>query len=98
MPHIDRIGISYMYMGAWAKSGKGGEEFHVGPHLMIVSPHQDEFQGLNRDPSNGMPYVTHLPNRTELTVLQQAGYKDSRDEVSLESDRCCAERMATCEF
>jgi hypothetical protein len=25
----------------------------------------------------------------ELTVLQQAGYKDFRDEVSLESDRCC---------
>ena len=69
MPHIDRIGISYMYMGAWAKSGKGGEEFHVGPHLMIVSPHQDEFQGLNHDPSNGMPYVAHLPNRTELYLV-----------------------------
>lgn len=69
MPHIDRIGISYMYMGAWAKSGKGGEEFHVGPHLMIVSPHQEEFQGLNRDPSNGMPYVAHLPNRTELYLV-----------------------------
>ena len=69
MPHVDRIGISYMYMGAWAKSEKGGEEFHVGPHLMIVSPHRDEFQGLNRDSSNGMPYVTHLPNRTELYLV-----------------------------
>jgi hypothetical protein len=68
-PHIDRIGISYMYIGAWAKSGKGGEEFHVGPHLMMVSPNQDEFQGFNRDPSNGMPYVTHLPNRTELYLV-----------------------------
>src|SRR5260370_14376 len=68
-PHIDRIGISYMYSGAWAKSGKGGEEFHVGPHLMIVSPNQDDFQGFNRDPSNGMPYVTHLPNRTELYLV-----------------------------
>jgi hypothetical protein len=48
---------------------KGGEEFHVGPHLMIVSPHQDEIQGLNRDPSNGMPYVAHLPNRTELYLV-----------------------------
>ena len=75
-----------MYIGAWAKSGKGGEEFHVGPHLMIVSPNQDEFQGFNRDPSNGMLYVADLPNRSEL---QQAGYKDFRDEVSLESDRCC---------
>ena len=34
----------------------------------------------------------------ELTVLLQAGYKDLRDEVSLESDRSCAERIAICEF
>lgn len=68
-PHIDRIGISYMYVGAWAKSAKGGEEFHVGPHLMIVSPNQDDFQGFNRDPSNGMPYITHLPNHTELYLV-----------------------------
>ena len=34
----------------------------------------------------------------DLTVLQHAGYKDFRDEVSLEFDRCCAERMAICEF
>jgi hypothetical protein len=32
---------------------------------MIVGPHQDELQGFNRDGWNGMPYVTHLPNRTE---------------------------------
>jgi hypothetical protein len=69
VPLIDRLGISYMYAGAWAKSPKGGEEFHVGPHLMIVSPNQDEFQGLNRDPSNGMPYVAHLPNHTELYLV-----------------------------
>ena len=69
-PHIDRIGISYMYLGAW-KSAKGGSrhEFHVGPHLMIVGPNQDEFQGFNRDATNGMPYVTHLPNRTELFLV-----------------------------
>jgi hypothetical protein len=70
-PHIDRIGISYMYGGAWVKSAKGssGPEFHVGPHLMVVSPHQDDFQGFNRDGSNGMPYVTHLPGRTELFLV-----------------------------
>jgi hypothetical protein len=70
-PHIDRIGISYMYVGAWVKAAKGssGQEFHVGPHLMIVSPHQDDFQGFNRDGSNGMPYVTHLPNHTELFLV-----------------------------
>ena len=48
-PRIDRIGIAYMYVGAWVKSAKGassGQEFHVGPHLMVVGPHQEEFQGL----------------------------------------------------
>src|SRR5580658_5973255 len=36
-PQIDRIGISYVYLGAWVKSAKGssGQEFHVGPHLMV---------------------------------------------------------------
>ncbi len=70
-PHIDRIGISYMYLGAWksAKDGSSGHEFHVGPHLMVVGPNQDEFQGFNRGATNGMPYVTHLPNRTELFLV-----------------------------
>jgi hypothetical protein len=70
-PHIDRIGISYMYLGAWKppKDGSSGHEFHVGPHLMVVGPDQNEFQGFNRDATNGMPYVTHLPNRTELFLV-----------------------------
>jgi len=34
-----------------------------------VSPHQDEFQAYNRDGTTGMPYVTHLPNRTELFLV-----------------------------
>ncbi len=29
--------------------------------LDIISPRQDDFQGFNRDGSNGMPYVAHLP-------------------------------------
>ena len=80
-PHIDRIGISYMYFGAWqpAKDGSAGHEFHVGPHLMIVSPHQDDFQGFNRDPANGMPYVIHLPNRTELYLVMPVRQWDERD-------------------
>jgi len=77
-PRIDRIGISYMYVGAWVESPKGGEEFHVGPHLMIVSPNQDEFQGFNRDASNGMPYVTHLPNRTELYLVMPVRQSDEQ--------------------
>jgi hypothetical protein len=77
-PHIDRIGISYMYIGAWAKSGKGGDEFHVGPHLMIVSPNRDDFQGLNPDPSTGMPYVAHLPNRTEPYLVMPISQSDEQ--------------------
>jgi hypothetical protein len=68
IPHIDRVGISYMYLGLW-KPTKDGHEFHVGPHLMVVGPHPDEFQGFNRDATNGMPYVTHLPNRPELFLV-----------------------------
>ena len=69
-PRIDRIGLSYMYLGAW-KSAKGGSghEFQVVPHLMLIGPDEDEFQGLNGDPTNGMPYVTHLPNCTELFLV-----------------------------
>ena len=73
-PHIDKIGIAYMYVGAWVpnQSGKGRDhEFHVGPHIMIVSPHQyqDELRPLNHDGSNGMPYVAHLPHGTDLYLV-----------------------------
>jgi hypothetical protein len=77
-PRADRIGIAYMYMGAWAKGVSADHEFHVGPHLMVVSPRQDEFQGFNRDASNGMPYVTHLPNRTELFLVMPIRQWDER--------------------
>lgn len=79
-PQIDRIGISYMYFGAWqSKEGSSGHEFHVGPHLMIVNPHQDDFQGFNRDPSNGMPYVAHLPHHTELYLVMPARQWNEQD-------------------
>jgi hypothetical protein len=71
-PHIDEVGIAYMYIGAWIPNTgdkSTNKEFHVGPHIMIVSPHQDELQAYNRDGSNGMPYVNHLPNRTELFLV-----------------------------
>jgi hypothetical protein len=76
-PHIDRIGISYMYAGAWVPNksakdnGSKSDEFHVGPHMMIVSPHQnqEELRPLSHDGSNGMPYVTHLPNGADLFLV-----------------------------
>jgi len=72
--HIDRIGIAYMYMGAWvphqaAPTESPDKYFHVGPHVMVVSPHQEELQAFTRDASSGMPYINHLPQRTEVFVV-----------------------------
>ena len=47
----------------------GSKKESVAPHLMIVSPHQEEFEHLSRDDSNGMAYVAHLPNRRELFLI-----------------------------
>lgn len=63
-----------MYVGAWVpnKSGNGpSDEFHVGPHIMIVSPHlyQDELRPLSHDGPTRMPYVAHLPNGTDLYLV-----------------------------
>jgi hypothetical protein len=76
-PHIESIGIAYMYVGAWVPNKSGdphtpkGEDFHVGPHIMIVSPHdnQKELQAFSHDGSNGMPYVAHLTNGTDLYLV-----------------------------
>lgn len=74
-PHIETVGIAYMYVGAWVPNLSGPApkttEFHVGPHIMIVSPHenQKELQAFSHDGSNGMPYVTHLPNGTDLFLV-----------------------------
>jgi hypothetical protein len=80
-PRVDRVGLSYMYLGAWVKSAKdasSGHEFHVGPHLMVVTPHQDEFQGFNRDGSSGMPYVTTMPHRSEPFLVIPIRQWDAR--------------------
>jgi hypothetical protein len=70
---IDQVGISYMYGGAWVPNNPGAagaaKEFHVGPHIMIVTPNQDELKSMNRDGTTGMPYVTHLPNQTDLFLV-----------------------------
>jgi hypothetical protein len=60
-PRIDSVGIAYMYVGAWVPNKSGdahtakGEDFQVGPHIMIVSPHenQKELQSFSHDGSNG---------------------------------------------
>jgi|HubBroStandDraft_6_1064221.scaffolds.fasta_scaffold91900_1 hypothetical protein len=75
-PHIDRIGIAYMYTGAWVpnvagKANSPDSEFHVGPHIMIVSPHenQKELEPFSHDGSDGMPYVAHLPHGKDLYLV-----------------------------
>jgi hypothetical protein len=76
-PRIETVGIAYMYVGAWVPNKSGdphtpkGDDFHVGPHIMIVSPHenQKELQSFSHDGSNGMPYVAHLPGGTDLYLV-----------------------------
>jgi hypothetical protein len=74
-PHVDAVGISYMYVGAWVPDESSTHtrhsDFHVGPHVMIVSPHehQSELEAFSRDGSNGEPYVAHLPNGHDLYLV-----------------------------
>jgi hypothetical protein len=72
-PNVQRIGISYMYGGKWVpnKSHAMGSdaEFHVGPHIMIIGLDQKTLRTLNRDASNGEPYVNSLPGRSELYLV-----------------------------
>jgi hypothetical protein len=46
-----------------------GNEFHVGPHIMIIGLDQEILQTLNHDGSNGQPYVNHLPGHSELYLV-----------------------------
>jgi hypothetical protein len=71
---IDGIGIAYMYGGAWVPHQNAPNEspekyFHVGPHIMVVSPHQDEMAAVSRDAASGMPYLNHLPRQTDVFVV-----------------------------
>jgi hypothetical protein len=54
-----------MYGGKWVPNKShamgSGNEFHVGPHIMIIGLDQKMLQTLNQDGSNGEPYVNHLP-------------------------------------
>jgi hypothetical protein len=72
-PNMKSVGISYMYGGKWVPNqshamGKGNE-FHVGPHIMIIGPDQKLMLTLNQDGSNGEPYVNHLPGHPELYLV-----------------------------
>jgi hypothetical protein len=72
-PNAQSIGISYMYQGKWVPNKShamgSGDEFHVGPHIMILGIDQKMLQTLNQDGSNGEPYVNHLPGHPELFLV-----------------------------
>jgi hypothetical protein len=73
-PNVQSVGISYMYGGFWvpnkAHATGSGDEFHVGPHIMIIGLDQKTLQTLNRDGSNGEPYVNHLAGQhSELFLV-----------------------------
>jgi hypothetical protein len=74
-PRVDKVGISYMYKGAWVPDLSGNapnsldHTFHVGPHIMIIMPSEEGLANFNRDGSNGAAYVAHLPNRTGLYLV-----------------------------
>jgi len=73
-PNVQSVGISYMYGGFWVPNKShavgSGDEFHVGPHIMIIGLDQKMMQTLNRDGSNGEPYVNHLAGQhSELFLV-----------------------------
>jgi hypothetical protein len=72
--HIDQIGVMYMFSGAWVPdlhgtSHSADHTYHVGPHVMIITPHNEDLAKFNRDGSTGQIYVSHLPGHSELYMI-----------------------------
>ena len=75
--------ISYMDGGKWVPNKShamgSGNEFHVGPHIMIIGLDRKTMRTLNQDGSNGEPYVNHLPGHPELfLVIPIRGWNDAQ--------------------
>jgi hypothetical protein len=93
-PNVQSVGISYMYGGFWVPNKSHamgtGDEFYVGPHIMIIGPDQKMLETLNRDGSNGEPYVNHLPGRTELrlSVRRYPSNQESQSAPCAKTARC----------
>jgi hypothetical protein len=74
-PHVDKVAIAYMYLGEDVpnKAGKAvtsNANFHVGPHVMILWPHQQgDLQAFSNDGSTGMPYANHLAHSSQLFLV-----------------------------
>ncbi|HWY60217.1 MAG TPA: hypothetical protein VNZ03_37495 [Terriglobales bacterium] len=85
-PNVQSVGISYMYGGFWVPNKSHamgrGNEFHVGPHIMIIGLDQKIMQTLNHDGSNGEAYVNHLAGHNELYLVIPIREWDDAQEVS----------------
>jgi hypothetical protein len=85
-PNVQSVGISYMYGGFWVPNKShamgSGDEFHVGPHIMIIGLDQKIMQTLNHDGSNGQPYVNHLQGHAELYLVIPIREWDDAQKVS----------------
>jgi hypothetical protein len=85
-PDVQSVGISYMYGGFWvpdkSHAMRSRDEFHVGPHIMVIGLDQKIMQTLNHDGSNGEAYVNHLAGHTELYLVIPIREWDDAQEVS----------------
>jgi len=89
-PNVQSVGISYMYAGKWVPNKShatgGGDEFHVGPHIMILGLDQKMLQTFNQDGSNGEPYANHLdgPHFELFLVIPIRAWEDAQAARTLE--------------
>jgi hypothetical protein len=72
--HVDQIGVMYMFSGAWVPdlhgtSPSADHSYHLGPHAMIITPHNEDLAKFNRDGSTGQIYISHLPGHSELYLI-----------------------------
>jgi hypothetical protein len=83
-PNVQRVGISYMYAGKWVPNKShatgSGDEFRVGPHIMVLGLDQKILQTFNQDGSNGEPYANHLdgPHAELFLVIPIRAWDDAQ--------------------
>src|ERR1700737_1561529 len=71
-PDVQSVGISYMYGGFWVPNKShamgSGDEFHVGPHIMIIGLDQKIMQTFKDDGSNGEPYANTFRGHSDVSL------------------------------
>jgi hypothetical protein len=88
-PNLQSIGISYMYRGKWLANTShamgSGDEFYVGPHIMILGLDQKMLQAFNQDGSTGQPYANHLdgPHSELFLVIPIRQWDDAQAAASV---------------